>query len=172
MISNYQQKIPDIHETVFVAKSADIIGEVKLLDNASVFFNCTLRGDINFIHVGKDSNIQDNTVIHVADEYGVTIGDRVTVGHSCVIHACQIEEGCLIGMGSIIMDGAVIPSNSLVAAGSLVTEGATFPPNHLILGRPAKAVRLLKSQELSILKDRVKKYVNIKNQFKLGENND
>lgn len=143
---------PQIGKGSFVAPSADIIGDVRIGENSSIWFNTTLRGDVMPIVIGKETNIQDNTVIHgTHKKCGAVIGDKVTVGHSVILHGCTIGDLCLIGMGSVVMDEAKIPPRSIVGAGSLVTEGSTFPEGHLILGRPAKAVRPLKPNELEFL---------------------
>ncbi len=143
---------PKIGAGTFVAPSADVIGDCSMGENCSIWFNVTIRGDVMPIHIGNETNIQDGTVIHgTFGQAAAKIGDRVTVGHNAILHGCTIENLCLIGMGSVVMDNALIPKCSIVAAGSLVTEGASFPEKHLILGRPAKAVRPLKPEELAFL---------------------
>ena len=158
-ISAYQHHHPKISDSVFVAPSADVIGRVTLGDESSVWFNSTLRGDINEIMIGPRSNVQDNAVVHLADDYGCHVGELTTVGHSAIIHACTIGSECLIGMGSIILDGAVIPDRCIVGAGALITGGKTFPEGSLILGSPAKAVKSLDLKEQSEIKKWAEKYV-------------
>jgi len=153
-------KTPQIGEQTYVAPSADIIGDVTIGKNSSIWFHTTLRGDVMPIVIGSETNIQDNTVIHgTYKKCGAVIGNKVTVGHSVVLHGCKIGDLVLIGMGTIIMDQAEIPSRSIVAAGSLVTEDSKFPEGHLILGRPAKAVRPLNEKELAFLPKSAQNYM-------------
>ncbi len=150
---------PKIADSVFVAENAAIIGDVVISEKASIWYNVTIRGDVMPIRIGKETNIQDNSVIHgTYKEHGCTIGHRVTVGHGVILHGCEIQDACLIGMGSIIMDGAVIGEQSVVGAGSLVTEGKKFPPRSLILGRPATVKRTLTEKELAGLQDSADHY--------------
>ena len=151
---------PQIGEQSYIAASADIIGDVTIGKNCSIWFNTTLRGDVMPISIGDETNIQDNTVIHgTYKKCGAVIGNKVTVGHSVVLHGCKIGDLVLIGMGTIIMDQAEIPSNCIVAAGALVTENAKFPEGHLIMGRPAKAVRPLNEKELAFLSKSARNYM-------------
>lgn len=160
MIMKLNGKAPQIGEKTYVAPSADLIGDVKIGRNCSIWFNTTLRGDVMPIVIGDETNIQDNSVIHgTYKKCGAVIGNKVTVGHSVVLHGCKIGDLVLIGMGTIIMDQAEIPSRSIVGAGSLVTEGAKFPEGHLILGRPAKAVRPLNERELAFLPQSAQNYM-------------
>lgn len=153
-------KTPRIGEGSFIAPSAEIIGDVVIGRNSSVWFNTTLRGDVMPIVIGDESNIQDGTVMHgTYKKCGAVVGNRVTVGHSVILHGCHIGDLVLIGMGSVIMDEAEIPTRSIVGAGSLVTEGARFPAGHLILGRPAKAVRPLKDEEIAFLDKSANNYI-------------
>jgi carbonic anhydrase/acetyltransferase-like protein (isoleucine patch superfamily) len=143
---------PHVADGVFIASSADLIGDVKIGRDSSVWYNVTLRADIGPIRIGDETNIQDNTVIHgTFNKAFAVIGNRVTIGHSVVLHGCSIGDLCLIGMGAIIMDSAVIPARTIVGAGSLVTEQSFFEEGWLIMGRPAKAVRRLKPEELAFL---------------------
>lgn len=160
MIYPLRGHTPQIGDGSFIAPSADLIGEVHIGARCSIWFNTTLRGDVMPIHIGDETNIQDNTVIHgTYKKCGARIGRRVTVGHSVILHGCEIGDLVLIGMGAVIMDQAKIPSRSIVGAGSLVTENATFPEGHLILGRPAKAVRPLKPEELAFLDKSANNYI-------------
>ncbi len=165
MLLPYLEFKPNIHATAYVSESSTIIGRTIIGKDSSVFFNCTLRGDINQIIIGEESNIQDNSMIHLSEETPTIIGDQVTIGHQCMLHACHIQNQALIGMGSIIMDKAVIPSNSIVGAGSLVLEKTTFPRGYLILGSPAKAVRPLTETETQLILKRASDYVKVKNNF-------
>ena len=132
---------PKVADTAFVAESADLIGDVTIGEHASVWYHTTLRADINKIVIGDYSNIQDNSCIHLADDFGCYVGKYVTVGHGVILHACTVEDNCLIGLGSIILDGAVIGQGSGVGAGALITKGTVIPPNALVLGSPAKVVK-------------------------------
>jgi carbonic anhydrase/acetyltransferase-like protein (isoleucine patch superfamily) len=150
---------PMIHPSAFVASSADIIGRVTLGEETSIWHHATLRGDINEIVIGSHSNVQDNVVIHLADDYGCYIGKWVTVGHSAILHACTVKDEVLIGMGAIVLDGAVIGERSIVGAGALVTGGTIIPPGSLVLGSPAKVVRALSLEEQANVKSWAEKYV-------------
>jgi carbonic anhydrase/acetyltransferase-like protein (isoleucine patch superfamily) len=151
---------PKIHPNAWRAENCAIIGDVEIGEKSTIWYNVTLRGDVNQIRIGKETNIQDGTVVHGTwQEHGTFIEDRVTVGHLVMLHGCTIKSGSLIGMGSIIMDGAVIGENSLVGAGSLVTEGSVFPPGSLILGRPAKVKRALTEDEIKGLQESADHYL-------------
>ena len=164
-IESYENIEPTLSEGVFVAASADVIGRVKLGKNASIWYNATLRGDINDIVVGDYSNVQDNAVLHLSDDHACIIGDHVTVGHSAIVHAATVEDGVLVGMGSIILDGAVIGENSIIGAGALVTGRTIVPPNSLVLGSPAKVVRTLTAEEQRAGRDLAEKYVEQSRKF-------
>ena len=166
MILQLKGKSPQLGKDCYVAPSADLIGDVTIGRNSSIWFHCTLRGDVMPIVIGDETNIQDNTVIHgTYKKCGAVIGNKVTVGHSVILHGCKIGDLVLIGMGTIIMDQAQIPSRSIVAAGSLVTEDAAFPEGYLILGRPAKAVRPLNEKELAFLSQSAKNYMEYMNWY-------
>jgi len=143
-----------IHESVKIFPGAKVIGDVKIAENASVWYNAVIRGDIGSIEIGKYSNVQDNCVVHSP----AVIGDYVTIGHAAVVHACRIEDNCLIGMNSTILDDAVIEKNSIVGAGALVTQGKEFEDGSLIMGVPAKPVRSLSPEEIENLKKHAIKY--------------
>lgn len=162
MIRKFQDKLPKIHETVFVAENAVIIGDVEIEEGASVWYNCVLRGDVNSIRVGANTNIQDGTIIHVSRKTHPTVlENEITIGHRATIHGCRIETGCLIGIGAIILDGARIGRNSLIAAGSLVTPGTEIPPKSFVLGAPAKIKRLLTDEEAGNLEKFWQNYVEL-----------
>ena len=151
---------PKIADSAYVAPGATIIGDVILEENTSVWFGTVIRGDVMPIRIGKESNIQDNCVLHgTYGKFGCTMEDRVTLGHSVILHGCHIGRESLIGMGSIVMDGAVIGEQSLVGAGSLVTEGSQFPPRSLIVGRPAKVKRPLNEAEIKSLSQSADNYL-------------
>jgi carbonic anhydrase/acetyltransferase-like protein (isoleucine patch superfamily) len=153
MIRKFQDKSPRIDESVFVAENAVIIGDVEIEKDASIWYNCVLRGDVNFIRIGEKTNIQDGTIIHVSrkKEYATIIEHEVTVGHSVTIHGCYIETGSLIGIGAIVLDGARIGKNSLIAAGSLVTPNTRIPERSLVMGSPAKVKREMTDDEIKDL---------------------
>jgi len=150
MIYSYKDFIPDIDETAFIASSADVIGNISIGKNSSIWFNVTARADVHFIKIGNETNIQDTSVLHVTnDVFPLTIGDRVTVGHGVALHGCTIGNTTLIGIRATILDGAEIGKNSIVAAGSLVREGKTFPAGMLIAGNPAQVKRKLFEEEIN-----------------------
>ena len=152
MIKTYRGIIPEIHETAFIAENAVIIGDVDIGEESSVWYNCVIHGDVNFIKIGARTNIQDGTIIHVSsDTHPTVLEDQITVGHNAVIHGCRIETGSLIGIGATILDGAHIGRYSLVAAGSLVTPDTQIPPNSFVIGTPAKIKRQLTAGEIKNL---------------------
>jgi len=152
---------PRIHPTAYIAPGAVVMGDVTIGEEASVWFQATARGDINRIVVGPRSNVQDGAVLHVADEYHCEIGELVTVGHKAIVHACTIEDEVLVGMGSIVMDGARIGARSIIGAGALVTNGKQIPPGSLVLGSPAKVVRSLTLDEQADIKVWAERYVTV-----------
>lgn len=165
MIHAFGDKHPILGERAFVAPSADVIGRVTLGEDASVFFQCVLRADINFIRVGDRSNIQDQTTVHVAGDLGTSIGADVSVGHGCVIHACTVGDRVLVGMGSIIMDGTIVGEDCLIAAGSLLPKGKIYEPGSLIMGNPARVIRKLTTEEVAGLAKLADKYVHVKDVY-------
>lgn len=160
-------KTPKLGGGCWLAPSADLVGDVEAGANSTFWYNVTVRGDVMPIRIGKDSNIQDGSTLHGTwNKCGVTIGDRVTVGHNVILHGCTIGDECLIGMGSIVMDLAEIPEGCVVGAGSLVTEGSKFKPGMLILGRPAKSIRPLKDNEKKFLKESARNYMEYSSWYK------
>jgi carbonic anhydrase/acetyltransferase-like protein (isoleucine patch superfamily) len=161
MIFPFQGKEPQIHDSCFLAPSADIIGDVEIGENSSVWFQVVIRGDVNSIKIGERTNVQDHSTLHVTrpNQFegasktgnGLVIGDDVTIGHRVTLHGCTIKNRVLVGMGAIIMDKAVIDDDSIVAAGALVTQGKVFPPRSLIQGSPATAVRPLTDKEVAFM---------------------
>jgi carbonic anhydrase/acetyltransferase-like protein (isoleucine patch superfamily) len=139
----FEGRSPVFHEKTYVAEGAKVLGDVTLGEYSSIWYNCVVRGDVNKIVIGRYANIQDNAVVHVADDYATEIGDFVTVGHSAVIHACKIANHCLIGMGSVVLDGAVIGEGSIVAAGAVVAPRTVVPPYSLVAGVPGKIIKQL-----------------------------
>jgi carbonic anhydrase/acetyltransferase-like protein (isoleucine patch superfamily) len=158
-LDTFLRQQPRLGKGVYIAKTASVLGAVKLGDYASVWYGAVLRGDINRIVVGHHSNIQDNAVLHLADDYACILGNYVTVGHSAIVHACKVGDEVLIGMGAVILDGAVIGKQSLIGAKALVKQGMKIPPGSLVLGAPAKVVRKLTSEERAGLKHWATKYV-------------
>lgn len=143
---------PLIDSTCFVADNARIIGNVNIGTNSSIWYNVVIRGDVMPIRIGKEVNVQDSSVLHgTYGKFGCTLEDRVTIGHSVILHGCYIGRESLVGMGSIIMDGAVIGEQCLIGAGTLITEGTQIPPRSLVLGRPGRVMRPLKDDELKSL---------------------
>lgn len=163
MIRPFQNIAPRIDETAFIAENAVIIGDVEIGAEASIWYNCVLRGDVNFIRIGAKTNIQDGTIIHVSRgaEFPTIIEPEVTVGHSATIHGCYIERGSLIGIGAIVLDGATIGKNSLIAAGSLVTPETKIPERSFVLGAPAKVKRELTNEEVENLQKFWQNYVKL-----------
>lgn len=150
MIRPYKGTHPQIHPSAFIEASAQIIGDVHIGEESSVWFNTTVRGDVFYIRIGDRTNVQDGTVIHVTNgTHAAILEDEVSVGHNATIHGCYIERGCLIGMGAIVMDAARIGHHSLVAAGALVTPGTQIPPHSLVIGAPAKVKRELTADEVA-----------------------
>jgi carbonic anhydrase/acetyltransferase-like protein (isoleucine patch superfamily) len=158
-LDTFLRKQPVLGRDVYIARTAVVLGDVTLGDQASVWYGAVLRGDINRIVVGRGSNVQDNAVLHLADDYPCILGDYVTVGHSANVHACTIGDECLVGMGATVLDGAVVGAQCLIGANALVTPGMIIPPGSMVLGSPAKVVRPLKDSERVGLKHWADKYV-------------
>jgi carbonic anhydrase/acetyltransferase-like protein (isoleucine patch superfamily) len=150
---------PTVHESVFVAESATLIGKVTVEENASIWFGAALRADNEPIRVGAGSNVQENAVLHTDPGFPLTIEANVTIGHQAMLHGCTIREGALIGIQAVVLNGAVIGRNCLVGAGAVVTEGKQFPDNSLILGAPAKVVRELTEADIANLQRAAAGYV-------------
>lgn len=160
--------VPTVHESAWVADSAQVMGNVHLAEDSSVWFGVVIRGDTDTISVGRGTNIQDNSVLHADRGMPLTIGDNVTVGHQVMLHGCTIGEGSLIGIQAVVLNGAKIGKNCLVGAGALVTEGKEFPDGSMILGSPAKAVRQLSPEQIEGLKMSAKHYVDNARRYKTG----
>ncbi len=163
MIKSFQSIEPKIDGSAFIAENAVVIGDVEIGANASVWYNCVLRGDVNYIRIGAGSNIQDGTIIHVSRgaEYPTIVEEEVTVGHSATLHGCYVERGCLIGIGAIVLDGARIGRNSLVAAGSLVTPNTIIPERSFVIGSPARVKRELSDGEVEGIQKFWRNYVSL-----------
>lgn len=158
-LDRFLRRQPRLGKGVYIARGAVVIGDVELKDQSSVWYNAVVRGDINRIVIGRGSNVQDNAVLHLADDYPCILGDFVTVGHAAIVHACTIEDEVLVGMGATILDGAVIGAQSIVGANALVTQGTQVPAGSLVLGAPAKVIRALSAKERAGLKLWADKYV-------------
>jgi len=160
-LEKHLAKTPVVDNSAYVSERAVLIGDVTVGANASIFPCCVLRADINSIEIGEGSNIQDGTIVHLADDFGVKIGKWTTIGHNAIIHACEIGDGCLIGMGATVMDGAKVGSGSIVGAGALVTKGMIIPEGSLVMGAPAKVVKALDAEKIAGLKYWAEKYSKI-----------
>ncbi|ABD46435.1 hexapeptide transferase family protein [Neorickettsia sennetsu str. Miyayama] len=158
---------PSTADTYFIAENAFLIGNVTVGTRSSIWYGCNIRGDVNYINIGSYTNIQDCTMIHVSHgEKGHTeIGNYVTVGHQCLLHACTLMDETFVGMGSIIMDGAIMESGSMVAAGSLVTSNKRIKSGELWLGRPAKFVRILTAEEISHIRESAIRYAALAEEY-------
>lgn len=155
----YGEHRPAVHDDVYIAETADVIGQVTLKARSSVWYQAVLRGDTDHLEIGEESNIQDGAVLHADPGFPLKVGGGVTVGHQAMLHGCTIGDGCLIGIQAVVLNGAVIGENSLVGAGAFIKEGAVFPANSLIVGSPAKVVRELSEEVVAGLKKNAQSYV-------------
>jgi carbonic anhydrase/acetyltransferase-like protein (isoleucine patch superfamily) len=158
-LDTFLRQQPKLGRDVYIAKGAVVLGDVTLGDYSSVWYNAIVRGDINRIEVGHHTNIQDNAVVHLADDFPCIVGNYVTVGHSAIVHACAVGDEVLIGMGAVILDGAKVGQQSLIGARALVTQGMEIPAGSLVLGSPAKIVKSLSAEDRAQLKTWATKYV-------------
>ena len=165
----YKNFEPEIKEDVFIAPNAYIIGNVKIDSRASIWFGAVIRGDMDQITIGEESNIQDNVTIHVDFDTPTRVGRRVTVGHNAVLHGAIVEDGVLIGMGSVILNGAVIGKDSLIAAGSLITPGTEIPPRSLVMGSPGKVVKSLEEEQLPVKAEMYRNYLDLAYDYRESE---
>jgi len=167
MIHSFCGKLPEIHPTVYLVNSAEIIGDVVIGRDSSVWFNTVIRGDVNYIRIGERTNIQDGSVLHVRHEtFPLIIGSDVTVGHSAVLHACTIEDKCLIGMGAIVLDNAHIGPYTLIAAGALVKTDMHIAGGVLVAGVPGKIIRDLTADERSMIDESAQNYLGYVQQYR------
>ncbi len=161
MIISFEGKKPQINPEAFIAESATLIGEVIVMKNASIWYNVVLRGDIAPIIIGEDTSVQDGSVIHCSAGMPTRVGNKVTIGHQVVLHACQIEDHSLIGIGAIVLDGAKVGEYSVIGAGALVTPGTQVPPRTMMMGIPARVVRTLTDEEILEIENHGKGYVEL-----------
>ncbi len=166
MIMDFEGINPKINKNTYISESVDIIGNVEIDENANIWFGTRLRGDMNKIVIGANTNIQENSVVHVDVNSPCIIGKDVTIGHGAIIHGCTISDNVLVGMGSIILNNAKIGKNTIIGAGSLVTQGKSFKDGVLILGNPAKIVRELTGDEIKSIKSSADNYVSLSKRYK------
>lgn len=167
MIRAYKNIIPKIHESCFLAENALVIGDVEIGEDSNIWYNCVIRGDVNYIRIGERTNIQDGTIIHVWRDNGPTIiGSGITIGHKALLHACILEDDCFIGMGAIVMDRAVVESGAMVAAGAVVTPGKRVKKGEIWAGNPAKYLRNLSESEAAFIAISADNYVRLANEYK------
>lgn len=160
MIRPYRGRLPAVHSSAFVDDSAQVIGDVEIGVESSVWMNVVIRGDVNAIRIGDRSNVQDGTIVHaMKNQYDTRVGHDVTIGHAAVIHGCRIHDRVLVGIGAIILNGAVVGEDSIVAAGALVTERFVVPPRSLVMGRPGKVTRALTDEEVRTVLGYAERYV-------------
>jgi len=161
MLRPYRNVVPILDPSAYVDESAQLIGDVVVGAESSIWMNVVVRGDVNHIRVGRQSNLQDGVIVHVNHEpsYPTIVGDRVTVGHGAILHGCVVEDRCLIGMGAILLNGVRVGRDSIVAAGSLLAERTVVPPRSLVMGSPARVKRALTDQEQRLIEDGADNYV-------------
>jgi carbonic anhydrase/acetyltransferase-like protein (isoleucine patch superfamily) len=159
MLRGFRDAFPRVHPTAFVDDSAQVIGDVEIGEESSVWMLVVIRGDLQRIRIGSRSNLQDGTMIHLTRTQPATIGNSVTVGHAAILHGCTIEDRCLIGMGAILLNGAHIGTESIVAAGTLVVEDMTVPPRSLVMGSPGRVKRALTDREVLDIQGYADRYV-------------
>jgi carbonic anhydrase/acetyltransferase-like protein (isoleucine patch superfamily) len=167
MIYDLEKNVPEISADSWVAPNAIIIGKVKLEKNSSIWFNAVLRGDIEKIVIGENSNIQDGSVLHTDPGCPLTVGKGVTVGHMVMLHGCEISDDTLIGIGSTILNKAKIGKNCIIGANTLVTENKTIPDNSLVLGSPGKVIRKVTDEEIKVIRENAKHYVKNSKRYKI-----
>ena len=166
MVMEFEGVTPKIDENTYISESVDIIGKVNVEENVNIWFGTRLRGDMNNIIIGENTNIQENSVVHVDINSPCIIGKNVTIGHGTIIHGCSISDNVLVGMGSIILNNAKIGNNTIIGAGSLITQGKEFPEGVLILGNPAKVVRKLTQAEIESIQCSADNYVRLSKKYK------
>lgn len=169
-ILRFEDKIPSLGKDVFIAENAIVLGDVSIGNNSSIWFGCVVRGDVNFIRIGERTNIQDMCVLHVTkDTNPLIIGHEVTIGHRCVLHGCTIKDRCIIGIGSIILDGVEVGEDSIIAGGSLLPPNKKYLSRSLIMGSPAVVKRELTEKEISTIKNYAERYVKYSMKYLKGD---
>ena len=169
VLRSHRAGFPRVAASAFVDESAQVIGDVEIGEDSSVWMNAVLRGDVNWIRVGDRTNIQDGSVLHgLREKHATRLGDEVTVGHGAILHGCEVEDRCLIGMGAIVLNGAVVGSGSIVAAGALVAEGTAIPPGSLVMGSPGRVRRATTGDEAASIRRYADSYVAYKREFQSG----
>jgi carbonic anhydrase/acetyltransferase-like protein (isoleucine patch superfamily) len=167
MLRPHRERLPRVHPTAYIDESAQVIGDVEIGEESSVWMAVVIRGDVNRIRIGRRSNVQDGTVVHVMkDTHPTSIGDAVTIGHGAIVHGCTIEDLCLVGMGALLLNGARIGTGSIVAAGTLVVEGMQVPPRSLVMGSPGRVKRPLTDAEVAEIQMYADRYVQYRLDFK------
>ncbi len=167
MIRSFGGKRPQVAPSSYIDFSAQVIGDVHIGERSSVWPNATIRGDVNWIRIGNETNIQDNSVLHVdRDGFPLTLGDRVTIGHSVVLHGCTVEQDCVVGIAAVVLNGARIGAGSVIAAGAVVPEGAEIPPGSLVMGVPGKVRREVSDEEKQRFKLNAGHYVELAGQYR------
>ena len=166
MICAFEDLTPSLPEEYYVADSAEVIGDVRLGHQASIWFGTVLRGDIEPVIIGERSNIQDNSVAHTSRNRPTILGDDVTVGHKAILHGCGVGNNCLIGMGAILLDGCEIGDNSIIGAGSVVGQGRTIPPGSLAVGSPARVIRALSAADIESISGFAERYVRLQARYR------
>jgi len=161
MIKSFKDKSPVINKSCFIAETANIIGDVTIGANSNIWYNVVIRADVDYVKIGENTNIQDNSVIHNSTGVPTIIGDNVTVGHNAIVHACTVGNNTLIGMGAIVLDGAEVGDYTIIGAGSLIAPGKKIPSGVLAVGSPAKVIRELTDAEKEGLRDSASNYVKI-----------
>jgi carbonic anhydrase/acetyltransferase-like protein (isoleucine patch superfamily) len=166
MLLDYKGKLPKLGERVFIAEGAMIVGDVEIGDHSSVWFNAVIRGDVHYIRIGKHTNIQDGSILHVMkDQYPLILHDYVTIGHGVMLHGCEIASNCLIGMRATILNNAKVGAHCIVAAGALITEGMVIPERSLVMGMPAKVKRPLTDEEVAHIDEYARRYYQYKETY-------
>ncbi len=168
MIRSYRGVLPTVAASAYIDPSAQVIGDVVMGERSSIWPNATVRGDVNYIRIGEETNVQDNSVLHV--EYKIhplILGNRVTVGHSVVLHGCVVEDECLIGIGAVVLNGATVGAGSVIAAGAVVPEGMRIPPGSMVMGVPAKIKREVTPEEKERFRGNAQRYVELRETYRL-----
>lgn len=167
MIVEFKAKKPEIHPQALVFEQATVIGDVSIAENVSIWSGACIRGDCAFVHIHKNSNVQENCTIHTSKDHPVVIGVGVTIGHNAIVHGCTLEDNVLIGMGAIVLDGAIIGKNSILGAGTLVSQGKIIPEGSLVIGLPGKVVRTLSPEEVEGIAANAQEYTELLKEYKI-----